>query len=222
MVAQQPHARVRRRGSRPAAGRYAATAAADPSAGRWAAAGPGAGPVAPRPARTTSRSPARRRYPAPSSPYRRSTATSRSSTSLPYRVGCLVSTSSRIGRPRPRPRCPADVSRVSTRAAESSSGSSSVRRPAGVPGAEVQLVELRQGVLADRATAVAGALQPAVVQADQVPVAGQPDVALQPVGALVDGAQVRAEGVLGQRVRRSRGGRTPGALRGRQAHPRPR
>ena len=78
------------------------------------------------------------------------------------------------------------------------------RRSAGaarVPRAEVQRVQLGQRPGADPAAAVAGAVQPAVVHADQVPVAGQPDVALQAVGALVEGAQVRGEGVLGQRVR---------------------
>src|SRR6266508_1987887 len=66
-----------------------------------------------------------------------------------------------------------------------------------MPRAEVQLVELRQGVRADPATTVAGAFQPAVVQADQMAVAGQPHVAFEPVGTLGDRLQVGTERVLG-------------------------
>ena len=50
---------------------------------------------------------------------------------------------------------------------------------------------------ADPAPAVTGAIEARVVQADQVAVARQPDVALQPVGALVDRQQIRVQGVLG-------------------------
>src|SRR4051794_11999469 len=46
-----------------------------------------------------------------------------------------------------------------------------------VPGAEVELVELFEGTGADQAAAVAYPVQAAVMDADKLAVAGQPDVA---------------------------------------------
>jgi hypothetical protein len=75
-----------------------------------------------------------------------------------------------------------------------------VGREAGMPRAEVQHVELGQRLAADQAAAVAGAVEPAVVHADQVAVAGEPDVALEAVRPVLEGAQVGTQGVLRQRV----------------------
>ena len=65
-----------------------------------------------------------------------------------------------------------------------------------LPGAPVQALERGQLERGDAADAVGGAVDPPVVDADQVPVGGQPDVALEGVGALVDRAQVGLERVL--------------------------
>jgi hypothetical protein len=69
-----------------------------------------------------------------------------------------------------------------------------------MPGAEVEGIQLGQRLGADQAATVAGAVEPPIVYADQVPVAGEPDVALQPVGAFVQRAQVRTERMLRQCV----------------------
>src|SRR4051794_25456791 len=69
-----------------------------------------------------------------------------------------------------------------------------------MPRAEVERVQLDQGLGADQAAAVARAIEPPVVHADQMTVPGQPDVALQPVGAVLHRAEVGAERVLRQRV----------------------
>ena len=77
------------------------------------------------------------------------------------------------------------------------------RRQVRVPGPEVEPPQVVEVELGDHAAPGRGPVDPPVVHADQVPVPGEPDVALQPVGAVLDGPQVRAEGVLGQRVRRA-------------------
>ena len=128
------------------------------------------------------------------------------------REGCLVSMSSRTGRSAART-ADSSRSRVSSRA-RSGSGGKSESSGGPVPRGEVERVQLGQGARADPAASVAGAVEAAVVHADQVPVAGQPDVALQPVGALVERAQVCGEGVLGQR----RGGAAVGEDEWRCAH----
>ena len=79
--------------------------------------------------------------------------------------------------------------------ASAESGSSVCQEP------KSSAAQVGQVELGHHPATVRGAVDPAVVHADQVAVAGQPDVALQPVGALVDRPQVGAEGVLGQRVR---------------------
>src|SRR5690606_470323 len=82
---------------------------------------------------------------------------------------------------------------------EDTSGVSGLGRGgAGVPGAEVQPFELRQSVPADPAVAVAGALQPTIVDADQVTVTGEADVTLDPVGAVLQRPKVRRKSVLGK------------------------
>ena len=70
-----------------------------------------------------------------------------------------------------------------------------------MPGAEVEPAQVVQVEVGDHAVPGRRAVDRTVVHADQVPVAGQPDVALQRVDPLVDRPQVRAERVLGQRVR---------------------
>ncbi len=168
----------------------------------WSSSQPSACRSVPRPAAGDRRRAAQ--------PNRRSSRTSSFSTSPPYRVGCLVSISSRSGRPASAT-TPSSISRVSTVALP---GRLAVRGDAGqvgrvghqlvgrarqlvVPGPEVQLLQAGQVQLADDAAAVGGAVDGAVVHADQVAVPGQPDVALQAVGAGVDGSQVGGQGVLG-------------------------
>ena len=77
-----------------------------------------------------------------------------------------------------------------------------VRPPAAVPGAPVQLLQLRQRHIADQAGAGRGAVHPAVVHADQVAVAGQPNIAFDAVGALPQRQFVGGQGVLGAVGRR--------------------
>ena len=70
------------------------------------------------------------------------------------------------------------------------------------PGPEVMATQVGQGLGGDHAPAVAGPVDPPIVHADEVPVGGEADVALQPVGALLDGQLVGGQGVLGaQRAR---------------------
>ena len=67
-----------------------------------------------------------------------------------------------------------------------------------VPGPEVELVELGQLEGRDDAAGVAGAVDPAVVDADEVTVGGQAYVALERIGARVDGPLVGGHRVLGR------------------------
>lgn len=71
-----------------------------------------------------------------------------------------------------------------------------------LPGAPVEPLQLCQLQRGDDAGAVRGAVHRAVVNADQVPVGGEPDVALQPVRADLDGVQIGRERVLGLSVTR--------------------
>ncbi len=70
-----------------------------------------------------------------------------------------------------------------------------------LPRGEVQRLEVGQLEGREHTAPVAGAVDPAVVHADQDPVAGQPNVALEGVGTLFQGQLVRTEGVLGVRGR---------------------
>ena len=56
--------------------------------------------------------------------------------------------------------------------------------------------QVGQGLGGDDAPAVAGPIDPSIVHAHQVPVGGEADVALQAVGALLDGQLVGGQGVL--------------------------
>ena len=144
------------------------------------------------------------------SPRAASASTTLSSTSEPNRVGCFVSTRSRRCRPASTA-VSSSRSKVSTgvpRTAHPAHRRSMIRsirggRPARVPGSEVQFLQLGEVAPADHAAPVTGPVQPPVVYADQVPVTGQPHIALEPVSALGDGAQVRRKRVLGQRLRRT-------------------
>ncbi len=68
------------------------------------------------------------------------------------------------------------------------------------PGAEVERGQVRELQGRDGAAAVGGAVHPAVVDADQMAVRGEPYVALQPVGALFDGPAIGGQRVLGCRL----------------------
>lgn len=65
------------------------------------------------------------------------------------------------------------------------------------PGSEVEGGEIGQLQSGDRAAAVRRAVHPAVVHTDEMAVGGEPHVAFESVGAVLDGARVRGEGVLG-------------------------
>ena len=157
---------------------------------------PAAAPAAARCRRSSSPGPGCRRR---CQPKWRSCSTSRRSTSPPYRVGCLVSIAS------------------STRRSQSATVSSSLRSvsirsssvvavgrlvvevgPRVLPRGEVELVELGELHVETSPRWLAGPAQVAVVEADQVAVGGEPDVALQPVGAGVERLEVGTEGVLGR------------------------
>ena len=114
----------------------------------------------------------------------RSTCTRVFSTSLPCRVGCLVSmrvttswpVSTRVSSSRRRvSRCP--------RSGSLSGDSVSPGRSAMLPRGPVELLEPGELQRRHDALAVGGAVDPAVVHADQVVVGGEPHVALDPVGA---------------------------------------
>lgn len=66
-----------------------------------------------------------------------------------------------------------------------------------VPGPEVEFAQLGQRQLADRAAAVGGAVDGAVVHADEFVIAGEADVAFESVGTLGESEFVGAQGVLG-------------------------
>src|SRR6476646_5343814 len=82
----------------------------------------------------------------------------------------------------------------STSETRSSSGS----RPVSpwLPSAEVEFAQLRQRHLADQAVAVGGAIHPPVVHTHQMPVAGEPNIAFDTVGALFEGQFIGGQRVL--------------------------
>ena len=129
---------------------------------------------------------------------RRSSSSSRSSTWPAQRVGCLVSMASSTRRP-VSATSSSSRSRVRTRLRSCAVplGRSRGSVAPALPGAEVerrQLGELQGG---DGAAAVGGAVDPPVVDADELAVRGQPDVALQGVRAVLDRLPVRGERVFG-------------------------
>ena len=65
-----------------------------------------------------------------------------------------------------------------------------------LPGAEVECGEIGEFQGGDGAAAVGRTVHPAVVHADQMAVGGQPYIALQGVGAVLDGLPVGGEGVF--------------------------
>ena len=72
--------------------------------------------------------------------------------------------------------------------------------PRVLPGREVERVEVGEVHRRDDAAGARRTPEVAVVDAHQVAVGGQPDVALEGLGAGVEGRDVRAEGVLGRDV----------------------
>jgi hypothetical protein len=66
-----------------------------------------------------------------------------------------------------------------------------------VPRPEVELAQLFEGVRGEGACPVARPVETPIVEADQVPVAGEPDVAFHPVDAGFKRAAVCRERVLG-------------------------
>ena len=158
-------------------GQCRACSGASPRAARAPAAARAAG----RRRRSSSPAPARRPVP---SRTRRSSSTSRRSTRPAYRVGCLVSMASSTGGRR------RDGSssrrRVSTPSRSGSrSGASSSRSAQGsFHDGEVELGRARPAPGSRPRPRCCGTAQVAVVHADEVAVRGQPDVALERVGAL--------------------------------------
>ncbi len=65
-----------------------------------------------------------------------------------------------------------------------------------LPGAEVQGGEIGQLQCGDGAAAVGCTVDPAIVHTDEMAVGGEPHIALQPVGAVLDCSAVRGQGVL--------------------------
>ena len=70
-------------------------------------------------------------------------------------------------------------------------------RPRVLPRREVEVLELGELHRGDDPVAVCGTTQVPVVHADQVSVRGQPDVALERLGALVESRHVGTKGVFG-------------------------
>ncbi len=66
-----------------------------------------------------------------------------------------------------------------------------------LPGAEVERVQVGQRAFAHQTASVGGAVQPAVVDADQMTVSGQPDVTLERVGAVANCLLVGRQRVFG-------------------------
>ena len=123
---------------------------------------------------------------------------SRSSTWPAQRVGCLVSIASSTRRPASttssssRSRVRTDVSSPVAAAPPSPSGGVAV-----LPGAEVEGGEIGEFQGRDRTAAVGRTVDAAVVDADQMAVRGQPYIALEGVGTVLDRLAVRGQRVLG-------------------------
>ncbi|MGY3681443.1 hypothetical protein ACVWXU_005066 [Streptomyces sp. TE33382] len=66
-----------------------------------------------------------------------------------------------------------------------------------LPGTEVESGEIGELQRGDGATAVGRTVHPAVVHTDELAVRGEPDIALQGVGAVLDRFAVGGQGVLG-------------------------
>ena len=69
--------------------------------------------------------------------------------------------------------------------------------PRSLPGPPVERLQVSQLQRRHGPATVAGAVDPPVVHADQVPVGGEPDVALQAVGTVDERLSVGAQRVLG-------------------------
>ena len=78
-----------------------------------------------------------------------------------------------------------------------------VSAPTAMPRPVFQLPKFGQRHGADQTGAARRPVEPAVVHADQVPVAGEPDVAFHAVGALPEGEIVCGQGVFRSRSRRA-------------------
>ena len=94
-----------------------------------------------------------------------------------------------------------------------------VGAPAGMPSAVIQFAQLRQRHLADQSGPVRRPVHPPVVHADQVAVAGQPHIAFDTVGALLQRQLIGGQGVLGTFGRMRPG--APPRTGGRRARRRP-
>lgn len=134
-----------------------------------------------------------------SSPKRLRRKRSRSSTCPAQRVGCFVSIASCTGK--------AGIGNQLQQPLQGEHGGAlGVGVPVGrllavLPGSEVEGGEVGQFQGGDGATAVGGAVDPAVVDEHEVAVGGEPDIAFEAVGAVFDGFPVGGQGVLGSILR---------------------
>ena len=84
--------------------------------------------------------------------------------------------------------------------------------PTAMPSAPIELLQLGQRHIADQTCSCRGAVNPSIVHADEMTIEGQPNVALNSIGAFLKSELVGGQGVFGTIRRRTAMGHHEGTV----------